>query len=277
MAKEFIIYCDESVSDGRYYSNFYGGALIRSDDIDDVRRILREKKAELNLMGEIKWGKVTGNYLDKYKSIMTEFFAMIRADRIKARIMFTHNMHPARSLTKEQVENEYFILYYQFVKHAFGLICANDDRAPITLRLFFDQMPDTREKIEKFKAYISSLTRNPQFRAAQISILTENITDTVSHDHDILQCLDIVLGAMQFRLNDLHRVIPKGATRRGKRTRAKEALYRLINSEIQKIYPHFNIGISTGTAGGVADRWRHSYRHWRFMAENRDFIPAKKK
>ena len=29
MAKEFIIYADESTNKGEFYSNFYGGALIQ--------------------------------------------------------------------------------------------------------------------------------------------------------------------------------------------------------------------------------------------------------
>jgi hypothetical protein len=29
MAAHFIIYCDESVEKGRYFTNFYGGAMVR--------------------------------------------------------------------------------------------------------------------------------------------------------------------------------------------------------------------------------------------------------
>jgi hypothetical protein len=34
----------------------------------------------------------------------------------------------------------------------------------------------------------------------------ENITEVVSHNHVILQCMDIILGAMQFPLNDMHKI-----------------------------------------------------------------------
>ena len=33
---EFIIYCDESVGKGSYYSNFFGGALIQSDKFETI-------------------------------------------------------------------------------------------------------------------------------------------------------------------------------------------------------------------------------------------------
>ena len=39
-----------------------------------------------------------------------------------------------------------------------------------------------------------------------------------------MQCLDIVLGAMAFRLNDMHKEKRPDTNRRGKRTIAKEKL-----------------------------------------------------
>jgi len=91
MAKEYIIYCDESTSSGLHFSNFYGGALVSSDDIDEVKKVLAAKKAELRFRGEVKWSKVTEPYKGKYKELMTFFFDLIRSNKIKIRIMFTQN------------------------------------------------------------------------------------------------------------------------------------------------------------------------------------------
>lgn len=63
---EYIIYCDESDADGQFYGNFYGGMLVRSPDLEQTVELLESKKAELNLQRELKWQRVTGNYLDKY-------------------------------------------------------------------------------------------------------------------------------------------------------------------------------------------------------------------
>ncbi len=35
----YIIYCDESVKKGKYFSNFYGGAIINSNDLDSITRL----------------------------------------------------------------------------------------------------------------------------------------------------------------------------------------------------------------------------------------------
>lgn len=50
MLKELILYADESVKSGEFYSNFYGGCLIQSEDIETV-------KVAFN--SELKWQKVT--------------------------------------------------------------------------------------------------------------------------------------------------------------------------------------------------------------------------
>jgi hypothetical protein len=76
---------------------------------------------------------------------------------------------------------------------------------------------------------------------------------------------------MSFRLNNKHKAIPGGKRRRGKRTVAKEKLYKHILRQIETIRPHFNIGISTGQNGDPANRWHHPYRHWNFRASEVEY------
>lgn len=261
---QYIIYTDESVQQGKYHSNFYGGALVRSTDLDTVKSILDSEKKRLGLQ-EIKWTKVSAAYLDKYLSMIKLFFDLIEAGLIKVRIMFTQNARAAVGLTREQIEESYFLLYYQFLKHAFGLIYSNDTGRPIYLRIYMDQLPDTKAKADKFKNFIYDLQSQQEFIKANIRIRKEDIVEVNSHDHIILQCTDVVLGAMQFRLNDLHKAIPEGQTRRAAKTVAKEKMYKYINSRIRDIYPGFNIGESTGHQGEISNRWNHPYRHWKFV------------
>lgn len=54
MSREYIIYVDESVSRGKYYSNFYGGLLVRSADLNRVVDALNEEKEQQNIFGELK-------------------------------------------------------------------------------------------------------------------------------------------------------------------------------------------------------------------------------
>ena len=267
--KEYVLYCDESVKDGAFYSNFYGGVLARASSLQAASNRLEACKTTQNLLGEVKWQKVTEVYLPKYVALTDAFFDEVAAGSVRTRIMFRQNARKPMGLTPLQVEQTYFILYYQFLKHAFGFAAMPPHAGPVRLRVYFDQFPDTGEQVARFKGYLLGLNASPAFKAARLSIAPEDLTEVRSHDHVLLQCLDVVLGAMAFRLNDLHRAIPAGSRRRGKRTIAKEKLYKHILSRIRELYPKFNIGITTG--GSREDRWAQPYRHWAFVPHDHEY------
>jgi hypothetical protein len=265
MAKEYFLYCDESVEKGKYYSDFYGGALIESIHFNEIVEKLEAKKNELNLFKEVKWNKVTSNYLEKYKELIDVYFGFIKEKKVKIRIMFRQSAYEATNLTAEQKDNGFFLLYYQFIKHAFGLmnIPEGQSKDKKYLRIFFDELPDNKLKCEEFKSKIYGIQSLNQFVRSKISIRREDIVDVDSGDHVILQCMDIILGSMAFRLNNMHLIKPMGSRVRGKRTIAKEKLYKHILENIRHIIPNFNIGINTG--GDYESRWTDAYRHWKFV------------
>jgi hypothetical protein len=211
---------------------------------------------------------VTSNYLEKYIAVMESFFNFIEDNKIKVRIMFSQNIHVATGLEAYHLENRYYLLYYQFIKHAFGLKYFNGTLQPINLKIYLDKLPDTKERNAQFKAFIGSLGRSKDFRNANLMIKDDQIAEVDSHNHVILQCLDIILGAMQFRLNNKHKIKLPGERVRGKKTVAKEKLYKYILQRVRRIYPNFNIGISTGLKRGNEDTWQMPYRHWMFKPKN---------
>ena len=136
---------------------------------------------------------------------------------------------------------------------------------PVQVRLNLDQMPTNREATAQFKSYVEGLNRNPQLRDAGIKFDRQQIAEVNSHDHVLLQCLDIVLGSMAFRLHNKQKAKPPGQRRRGKRTIAKEKLYKHISARIRQIYPNFNIGVSTEMSqislfAGPFERFKHQIR-----------------
>jgi hypothetical protein len=265
--RHLIIYCDESAKKGRHFSNFYGGALIRANERDAIEELLISTKNNLNLFNELKWQRITDNYKDKYIAFLDVYFSLIIGNRLKIRIMFTQNQYRPSTLTDEHMDNEYFILYYQFIKHAFGLThCNSNNIERVFVALLLDQVPASKTKFDKFKDYIQMLNNSTDFIDSRIHIPRDAIGSIDSCDHVILQGLDIILGAMNFKLNDMHLAKADGSRRRGKRTRAKELVYKYINQKIRSMYPRFNIGVSTSSRNDIKNRWKHPYRHWRFRA-----------
>lgn len=277
MSEEYIIYCDESDEKGDYFSNFYGGALVRGTDLTEVIRTIRAKKAELNLRGEVKWQRVTAAYANKYIALMDTYFDFVKAGKIKIRIMFTQNRNVAKGLTRRHIDEKYFILYYQFIKHAFGLICSPFVEGGAQLKIYPDKIPDTDEKVSQFRSFLVGLARQPEMRSRGIRIHPDNVTDVDSKDHEILQCLDVVLGSINFKLNNKHRALTaRNNTRRGSRTKAKDRVYKHIRSRIQDIYPRFNVGANTGQHSADC-YWSDPYRHWLFRPRERIVVEISKR
>lgn len=270
MAKRhYTIYCDESAKKAPYFSNFYGGALLKTADCEKIEDLLRKKKADLNLNQELKWTKITKNYQEKYLEFIKFYFEFVASGRIKIRIMFTHNYKMAAGLNAEQLKEEYFILYYQFLKHSFGLSYSNPNLLDsVYVTLLLDQIPATTQRLQIFKNYIEKIENTNTFRGKGVYFQQGQIGGVDSKKHVILQGLDIILGSMYFRLNNQHKVKPEGSRFRGKRTIAKEKVYKEINRQIREIYPNFNVGKSTGQLNGAKDRWDHPYRHWCFEPRN---------
>ena len=248
---------------------FMDGALVNLSDINFIENKLNNKKQELNLNGEIKWTKVTDNYLDKYIEIINLFFELIKSGKIKVRIMFAQNAHVSDGLTKEQTDNEYSILYYYFLKDAFGIKYSNSTpyKTKINFSLYLDDLPCSKEQKEIFKR--SLFRNNIGFKQNNVEI-TEFI-EIDSKKHVIQQCMDIILGSMNFKLNDFDKLKDEETGRRSKRTVAKDKLYKVINKNIREIRKNFNVGITTGINGDQTNYWRHPYRHWNFISSYSHF------
>lgn len=263
--KNLIIYCDESASKGRYYSHFYGGAMVPESHRRLIEGRLNAVKAANGLGAELKWTKISEAWADKYIAFIDEVFDCMDEGILRMRVMFTQNSIKPTGLSDYQLENQYFLLYYQLIKHAFGLAHCRQPHTTRRVSIFLDEMPSHPDNVASFKTYLASLSDFPNFRAAGVTIPLDGIAAVRSHQHVILQALDVVMGAMQFRLNDLHLEKPAGKFRRGKRTKAKERVYRHIHARICRLRPRFNIGVSTGVDDSVENRWHHPYRHWLFV------------
>ena len=104
-------------------------------------------------------------------------------------------------------------------------------------------------------------------KKARIKIRPDDIAEIDSKKHNLQQCMDVVLGAMAFRLNNKHLEIPEGATQPGNKTRAKESLFNHILELIKDANndPDFDIALTT-KASGPRDFWISPYRYWLFLS-----------
>ena len=233
---EYILYCDESKQKSSLFGDFFGGCIISAKDWQYLTDELNAKKTELNLYGEVKWSKVTNNYLNKYIELVDLFFSFIKTGKVKIRIMFQKNEDEPLLTDKEKPSERYLRQYYLFIKNAFGLKhlkCEN----PIYLRVYLDRLPNDKKKRLEFRQLLRAMPYTAGFINSPIIIRDGDVAEVRSHEHAILQCMDIILGSMYFRLND--------------------------------IVPNFNISETTSAQDENVPEcyWKHAYRHWRYIPE----------
>lgn len=261
---EYVVYCDESSNKGSLYVDFYGGSIVRADKLPQIEAAMNAKKDELNLRGEIKWTKVTESYLSKYQEVIHLFFDYVRSGDIHVRVMFRRKTNQRTAGDGISKDDRYFKLYYQFLKHSFGFRLPASYTGEYYVHFLLDELPDHSADAERFKDFLCALPQTADMMGTGLKIRKRDIGEVKSHEHVVLQCTDIVLGAMFFRLNRLNEEKPEGQRKRGKRTVAKEKLYKTIRGEIATIHPNFNSGVSTGARGREYPHWDSPYEHWLF-------------
>ena len=173
-------------------------------------------------------------------------FCLIKANKIKIRVMFRQNTIRDRRLTREHIEQKYFILYYVFIKRGFGLDCSPKIPGGVRVRIYLARSRTQKSKL-KVQIVLGSNVAAARVSSRGVKIIREDVAEVVSHDHDILQCLDIVLGAIHFKLNDLHKAIPEGKKRR----RSERDQKKNFTSGVWEI-----VSTISGTRPGNAQRTR---------------------
>ena len=234
-----------------------------------VKHTLQKTIDELRIDEEIKWQKVNEYWLERYQRLVDVVFCLMSEGKMKIRIFFRHNQFVPIGLSMDQKREEYQRLYYQFIKHAFGWEYANNGEKDENVSILLDDMPLSGQKNKDFKDILFGLNNDKSFKTAHLHLKDEDIAEVDSKKHLPLQVMDLILGAMCFRLNDKQKEKAEGKRVRGKRTIAKEKLYKHINMRIREIMPGFNVGISTSIRS-KDDVWSHPYRHWSFIPKEHE-------
>lgn len=258
-----FIWLDESDRHGEFYSNFYGGILISSENLREVTERMRSVVDEVGIKDEIKWQKVNKYHYDKYIKLVDALFDLAKEEKLKIRIFFRHNQYSAIRLTAEEKKADYQMLYYQFIKYAFGLPYADNDSIQ-SLTLYLDEIPLRQNERDEFVSHLRSLSNDPILTRKGLTIAKDGIVEVNSKNHLPLQFMDVILGAMCFKLNEKDKLKQEGENKIGQRTLLKLKLYKHINSRIREIYPNFNIGVTTPIRCS-SDTWTQVYRHWSFI------------
>lgn len=250
--ESYIIICDESSRKQPYYSYFYGGAIILENKYEKISNILCDYKNKFKL-NELKRTNITEANYKFYIEILDLFFTFVKSGDIKVRIMFSPNDQLIKDIPHSQ--NETFIRFYEvFIKDAFSIFYA---RKNIRLRLIFDDLPESKEQCFKFKNHlIEKINKNNKPLANKVYIKAEDIEEVDSQKHIILQCVDVIVGVMDFYLNTNKKDLESS-----KRARARYKVWESIYKIILEMNPNFIIYETTQPVYSTKG-WNDKYKHF---------------
>lgn len=250
--KKYIIICDESTKHGNLYSYFYGGAMIEENKYEKISGILNDYKSKFGF-NELKRVKITNDNYKHYIEIMDLFFTFVKSGSIKLRIMFSPNDQLIKNI-KHSEDESFMKFYYAFIINAFNIFYAKED---FRLRLIFDDLPETKIQCEKFKRLLTKkIELNEKPNTNKVYLKKEDIEEVDSKKHIILQCVDVVVGLIDFILNT-----PLEEISKSKRAIARYKVWQEVYKNILEIDDNFNLLKTTNPVYSHIG-WKGLYRHF---------------
>lgn len=255
--ERYVIVCDESTRHGLNYSYFYGGAIVKESNYQKINSVLSLYSASKGL-GEVKRTKITLTNYRNYIELLDLFFTYVKSSEIKARVMFSKNEE--LEILAKPVDETYCKFYYLFLRYAFSIYYAKSD---LSLRLIFDDLPETKKACNKLKTYLVNNLNNVAIKGGnKVKLVADDIEEVDSKKHMILQCMDVIMGLVDFHLN---------ATKEGresKRGQARSYVWKYVLTKINEIHDGFTLTETTMPIYSYKG-WKDLYKHFVFKQKNK--------
>ena len=183
----YNIYCDEaSTTNARYM--LIGGLWSPQDSEAAVRDVLTQVRVQHRLRAEMKWTKVSQTMLPAYEDFVDVFFAAPRL-AFKCIVLDTHIVD-YKTFHGGDEELGFYKFYYQLISR---------NLLPDNLYWLFN---DERKNRKPYRlAALKIIVNRWWMRRAEVEPL-RNVEARRSHDEDMIQLADILLGAIAYAWNE---------------------------------------------------------------------------
>lgn len=185
-------YCDESCHLEHDRNSQYmvlGTIMCKKSEINEINNRIKEIKDEnkINKYSEVKWKKITERNIQLYKDLVNYFFDKKDSLSFRAIIIdknkLTHKEH------MQTHEDFYYKMYFKLLLPWINPLMKN--------KIYVDQK-DTNNK--KRIEYLEKLARNKVYDYNHEKILPIQIIQ--SHTIQIMQLVDILIGALSYNFNN---------------------------------------------------------------------------
>ncbi|MCI0476343.1 MAG: DUF3800 domain-containing protein [Anaerolineales bacterium] len=183
----YNIYCDEaSIHDAHYM--LIGGLWLPQDKESLVRQAIRDVREKHHLRREMKWTKVSATTLSCYKDFVDVLFTEPSLT-FKCIVIDTHLLD-YKTYHKGDEELGFYKFYYQLVSR--NLIPGN----------LYWLYTDERQNRKGSRLTVLNLTVNRWWKKKNNVAPLRTIEPRRSHDEDLIQVADVLLGAFAYAWNE---------------------------------------------------------------------------
>lgn len=209
---DYNVYCDESCHlehDGQTIMAL-GAIWCPADDVQRLADSVRQIKAKHNARGELKWTKVSPKRLDFYLELVDFSFAEA-ALHFRCLIVEDKARLDHEQFNKGSHDTFYYKMYYYLLRNILTADC--------TFRVYVD-IKDTRsqQKVEMLKRVLCNSVR--EISGCDVA----KIQQVRSHESELLQLADFLLGAVSYVNRDLASSAAKNAVVSAIQQRARHEL-----------------------------------------------------
>jgi hypothetical protein len=212
--KTIRIYSDESRHKNERFM-LLGGIWIEEKNVSyatsQIKKLRNYKGYKnssgkhIDFLGEFKWQKVSNKYFHVYKELVDIFFEWINKDTARFCCMLIDRQNPVIQKENNIDEDGYFKLLYQLYFH--------NSKIPAIYKIFPDSISNSTVKVNLPKL---DLSLDSSFRNKFIPLLNpkdevpkkgfvNNITPIDSKSNDLIQVVDVIIGAIGYLQNSLFR------------------------------------------------------------------------
>lgn len=196
MKQEFNVYCDESchsLDDGSPIM-VLGGVWCPKNNVRNINERIRDIKAKHSISHEMKWTKISESKKSAYFELINYFFDN---NDLHFRVLIVDNKNAINHVAFHQTHDEwYYKMYFRMLENILH---------PQNGYNIYMDIKDTKSKsrIKKLNEVLS----NSQFDFSRKMI--QNIQVIRSHEVEIMQIADILIGAMGYFARNLSKMNSK--------------------------------------------------------------------
>lgn len=196
MSTEYNFYCDESLHLPNDGSNVMvlGGIWCPKDKCREINEHIRAIKEKYNIPHEMKWVKLSESKKDAYLELINYFFD---CEHLHFRVLIVDNKDAINHEIFDQTHDDwYYKMYFRMLKTSLD---------PNDIYNIYMDIKDTKSKTKIVK--LREVLANSHYDFSNKMI--KNMQVIRSHEVEIMQIVDILIGAMAYISRDLSKVKAK--------------------------------------------------------------------